>query len=179
MAPELGFPYNDLLVSFNFEEPACQDYLRPRATVPTPMAPTIVLRDGTLVAALGSGASNRIPAILTLTISNLVDRRMDLRDAVVAPRILWGGTIEQEPRVLIEIAPPLSVADADRLADWGYETVDRVTFPAPPLELARMGSVNAVGYDSRRGGFVGVGDPRRSGVALGPAAVAQPVAGKK
>ncbi len=179
MAPELGFPYNDLLMSFNFEEPACQDYLRPRAIVPTPMAPTILLRDGTLVAALGSGASNRIPAIITLTISNLVDRRMDLRDAVVAPRILWGGTIEQEPRVLIEIAPPLSRADADRLMEWGYETVDRVNFPAPPLELARMGSVNAVGYDSRWGGFVGVGDPRRSGVAFGPAAVAQPAAGQK
>jgi gamma-glutamyltranspeptidase len=54
----------------------------------------------------------------------------------------------------------------------GYPTVDRVTFPASPLELARMGSVNAVGYDPGRGEFVGVGDPRRSGVAAGPAVVA-------
>jgi len=179
MAPELGFPYNDLLVSFNFEEPACQNYLLPRVTVPTPMAPTIVLRDGDLVAALGSGASNRIPSIITVTISNLVDREMSLRDAVVAPRILWGGTVEQEPRVLIEIAAATDAGDADLLATFGYETIDRVTFPASPLDLARMGSVNAVGYDSKRGDFVGVGDPRRSGVALGPAVIAQPASGQQ
>jgi len=173
MSPDLGFPYNDLLVSFDFSSPDCPNYLRPRSVVPTPMAPTIVLREGRLVAALGSGASNRIPSIVSLTISNLVDRDMDLHAAVVAPRLLWGGTAEQEPRVLIEIAPPLSDADADRLLEFGYPTVDRVTFPASPLELARMGSVNAVGFDPARGEFVGVGDPRRSGVAAGPAVVAR------
>ncbi len=179
MAPELGFPYNDLLSSFNFDNPECPNYLRPRITLGTPMAPTIVLRDGELVAALGSGASNRIPPIVTVTISNLVDREMGLRDAVVAPRILWGGTVEQEPRVLIEIAPPISGGDADRLTTYGYETIDRVTFPASPLDLARMGSVNAVGYDPRSGVFVGVGDPRRSGTALGPEVIAQPVAERR
>jgi gamma-glutamyltranspeptidase/glutathione hydrolase len=172
MAPDLGFPYNDLLVSFNFWLPECPNYLRPRSVVPTPMAPTIVLHEGRLVAALGSGGSNRIPSIISQTISNLVDRGMDLHEAVVAPRLLWGGTAEQEPRVLIEIAPPLGHTDADRLLEAGYPTVDRVTFPASPLELARMGSVNAVGYDPGRGEFVGVGDPRRSGVAAGPAVVA-------
>lgn len=173
MSPELGFPYNDLLVSFNFSSPDCPNYLRPRSDVPTPMAPTIVLHEGRLVAALGSGGSNRIPSIISLTISNLVDRGMDLHEAVVAPRLLWGGTAEQEPRVLIEIAPPLGDHQADRLLEFGYPTVDRVTFPASPLELARMGSVNAVGFDPDRGEFVGVGDPRRSGVALGPAVVAR------
>ena len=179
MAPDLGFPYNDFLASFNFDNPECPNYLRPRIKLGTPMAPTIVLRNGTPVAALGSGASNRIPSIITVTISNLVDREMSLRDAVVAPRILWGGTVEQEPRVLIEIAPPIVTGDADRLTTFGYETIDRVTFPASPLDLARMGSVNAVGYDSRRGDFVGVGDPRRSGVALGPAVIAQPASGQQ
>ncbi|HSO23686.1 MAG TPA: gamma-glutamyltransferase [Chondromyces sp.] len=173
MAPELGFPYNDFLETFNFSHPDCPNYLRPRIVLPTPMAPTIVLRDGILVAALGSGASNRIPHIITGTISNLVDRGMDLPSAVAAPRILWGGTVEQEPRVLMEIAGPLSEADADALLGLGYPTLDRVRFPADALALARMGSINAVGSDPVRGGFVGVGDPRRSGVALGPRVIAE------
>ena len=173
MSPDLGFPYNDFLENFNFEHPDCPNYLRPRIVLPTPMAPTIVLRNGALVAALGSGSSGRIPSIISGTISNLVDRGMDLPSAVAAPRILWGGTVEQEPRVQMEIAGPLADADADALLDLGYPTLDRVRFPADALALARMGSVNAVGCDFRRGGFVGVGDPRRSGVALGPRVVAE------
>ncbi len=104
---------------------------------------------------------------------------MDLHDAVVAPRILWGGRVEQEPRVLIEVAPPIDAGDADLLATFGYDTIDRVMFPASPLDLARMGSVNAVGYDPRSGDFVGVGDPRRSGVALGPVVIARSASGQQ
>ncbi len=173
MSPDLGFPYNNFLESFDFSHPECPNYLRPRIVLPTSMAPTIVLRDGVLVAALGSGASNRIPSIVSGVISNLADRGMDLPSAVAAPRILWGGTVEQEPRVLMEIAGPLRNADADTLLGLGYPTLDRVEFPADALALARMGSVNAVGYDLARGWFVGVGDPRRSGVALGPRAIAE------
>lgn len=173
MSPDLGFPYNDFLENFNFSHPECPNFLRPRIVLATPMAPTIVLHDGVLVAALGSGASGRIPSIVAGTISNLVDRGLDLPTAVTAPRILWGGTVEQEPRVLMEITGSRAEADADTLLGFGYPIMDRVHFPADPLDLARMGSVNAVGLDLARGGFVGVGDPRRSGVALGPRVVAE------
>jgi gamma-glutamyltranspeptidase/glutathione hydrolase len=90
--PGLGFPYNSLLESFNFGKPQCPGYLQPRIPCFNDMAPTIVLAaDGTLLTAVGAPSSNRIPSIITNVISNLVDRKMGLEEAIEAPRVLYGG----------------------------------------------------------------------------------------
>jgi len=164
--PGLGFPYNSLLESFDFENPESRGYVRPRGRYPTDMAPTIVLRDGVPVLVLGSAGSERIPPVIAQVVSQMVDRDLGVRDAVVAPRVLWGG--HDPPKVYLEIASPVSENDADTLESFGYENIYRLRFPPRPIDLTFFGGVNAVAFKPRTGEFTGVGDPRRRGFAVGP-----------
>ena len=150
-APSLGFFYNSFLESFSVEKPQCGGQLRPRSLCINDMAPTIVLRDEQPIAVLGTPGSNRIPGIISAVISNIVDRKMTLREAVTAPRIVWGGYTRT--RITVEMAAPYTHEAMDDLLDMGYMEVERVDFPAVPLLLTRPGGVNAVSYDSATGVF--------------------------
>jgi gamma-glutamyltranspeptidase len=106
-------------------------------------------------------------------ISKVIDRGMGIRDAVVAPRVLWNSAHDPE-RICIEITDPITKKDADRLQANGFDHMFRLDFPPVPRgDLAFFGGVNAVSYDPTTGIFSGVGDPRRSGYALGPRAVVE------
>ncbi len=170
--PGLGFPYNCCLESLDFENPSSPFHLQPGGLYPTAMAPTVV-RTGSSVTVLGGAGSDRIASTLIEVISNLIDRRMGLREAVVAPRVLWNSD-HDPPRICLEIADPITEADADRLQSFGFEHMYRFRYPpGSDTNLGFFGGVNAVAYDARTGVFSGVGDPRREGFALGPATAAE------
>lgn len=162
VTPGLGLVYNSFLEGYDFSHPST---LKPRTACPTDMSPTIVLEDGRLVIALGTSGSWRIPGIVAQVISNVVDREMGVRDAVLAPRIVWDT--EHDPGILIEVYPPNTSKDVSTLVDRGYRLVKRVDFPTTRRDLINCGAVNAVIFDSERQTFAGAGDPRRQGVALG------------
>ena len=167
--PGLGFFYNSFLESFNVDKPQCAGFLQPRSPCINDMAPTIVLHDGQPVLVLGTPGSNRIPGIIATIISNMVDRGMNLEDAVTAPRIVWGGLSRR--RISVEMTGAFDPADVDALLEMGYEEVERVDFPAEPVELTRFGGVNAVAFDPATVTFSGIADPRRGGAAEGPRTV--------
>ncbi len=169
VTPNLGFFYNSFLESFSVEKPQCGGQLLPRSPCISDMAPTIVLRDDQPIAVLGTPGSNRIPGIIATVISNIVDRGMTLRDAVTAPRIVWGGYTRM--RVSVEMAPPFTAANMDALLDMGYHEIERFDFPAQPIQLTRPGGVNAVAFDPATGVYSGIADPRRGGLAMGPRVV--------
>jgi gamma-glutamyltranspeptidase/glutathione hydrolase len=116
--------------------------------MPSMMAPSIVLRDGDVELVLGSAGSNRIRSALLQTIVGVVDRSLDARSAVNAPRAHFeNGIVYHEPG--IELAGE---------SEHGREIV---SFHALNLFF---GGVQAV---QRRGGeLIGAGDPRRGGVAV-------------
>ncbi len=172
--PSLDFPYNSLLENFNFDKPQCPGYLQPLIPCPNDMAPTLVFaKDGTLVAALGSPGSNRIPSMIVGVISNLVDRGMALDQAIEAPRALFGGIPKASP--MFEIEAPITEEMVDSLESMGLENVERYYYPPEHRRIVVYGGVNAIGWDARTGTFIGVGDSRRYGSALGPRVVVQPV----
>lgn len=172
-APGLGFVYNSCLEFLDFENPQSPIYLQPGGTFPTNMAPTI-LRSAETVVALGSAGSDRIPPSICDVVTNIVDRHLDIRDAVVAPRVIWNSA-HDPGRVCIEIANPIVEADAKKLQRMGFETMYVLRYPPDPVSDAGFfGGVNAVAYDSSTGVFSGVGDPRRDGFAAGPLVAAQP-----
>ncbi len=117
------------------------------------MAPTLILGPDGSVTALGSGGSNRIrTAILQVTV-NLLDRGLDLAEAVEAPRlhVEKGGAVSFEP----------GLAEADRaallaLAPEAHAWPERNLF---------FGGVHAARRDAK-GGMAGAGDPRRRGTAI-------------
>ena len=98
--PGLGFPYNSCLEFLDFENPESPLFLSARRRYPSGMAPTIFRHNGRLVI-LGSAGSDRIAPSVTEVISNIIDRNMDLKAAVVAPRVLWNSA-HDPPRVCQE-----------------------------------------------------------------------------
>jgi gamma-glutamyltranspeptidase/glutathione hydrolase len=162
MTPELGIVYNSFLEGYDFSHPSA---LTPRNACPTDMSPTIVLEDGRLVIALGTSGSQRIPGIVAQVISNVVDRELSVREAVLAPRILWES--DAESGIIIEVFPPNTPNDVTTLEGRGYRILKRIEYPATRRDFINSGCVNAVVFDPTRQSFAGAGDPRRQGVALG------------
>ena len=102
-SPDLAFPYNSLLEGVGAIEA--------RAPIPTTMCPSIVVQDGEFLLVLGSGSSNRIPGIVATVVSNVVDRNFGLREAVLAPRVLWGPYLKSS--FYAEILPPITAEQID------------------------------------------------------------------
>ncbi|RME85011.1 MAG: gamma-glutamyltransferase [Caldilineae bacterium] len=126
---------------------------RPGERIGSMMAPTVVLRDGEPVLAVGSGGSNRIRTAILQVILNFTDFGFDLQRAVSAPRIHFeGGTLQIEAG-----GRPETVAQLER---WGYELVQW-----PDLHMF-FGGAHSVGRGAD-GGFQGAGDPRRNGAVVG------------
>jgi gamma-glutamyltranspeptidase/glutathione hydrolase len=122
--------------------------------LPSMMAPTVVLREGELEMALGSGGSNRIRSAILQAILRLVVDGLDAAEAVEAPRVHFeDGVVQAEPGVDEQAlgrleARGLEVARWSRL-NWFF------------------GGVHAITRDPETGELRGGGDPRRGGaVAL-------------
>jgi gamma-glutamyltranspeptidase/glutathione hydrolase len=77
--------------------PGRPNSIAPRKRMLSSMSPTIVLKDGKPLFALGTPGGMRIFAAVLQAIVNVLDHGMTLQEAVEAPRI-WarGGTLEVE-----------------------------------------------------------------------------------
>jgi len=168
----LGFPYNNFLAPFAADKSQCPGYLRPDTPIMTLMSPTVVLKDGKLFAALGTPGSNMIPPVISEIISNMVDRKMGVRAAVTAPRVLWWDG-EKPVGVYVEVVDPITKKDVKALRRMGFTNIFDLRYPPRgETKMNDFGAVNAVAYDPETGIFTGVGDPRRYGSAMGPTAIA-------
>jgi gamma-glutamyltranspeptidase/glutathione hydrolase len=163
--PGLGFPYNAALAFYDLGSPRSRLYLTPGNVLPNTMAPTIVLRDGKPLLVLGGPGSARITSSIVGTIVNIVDRGLNPADAVSEPRLLWDGS--RTPRVLIEMAGANTDGDVAELIRRGFVNIYTLCFPPRPIDLLAFGGVNIATLDASTGETVGVGDPRRTGVAAG------------
>lgn len=156
--PGLGFLYNDYMQTFDYRNPDSPYSLRPHGIFHSSKSPTMILKKGKLMMVVGSPASPRIITAIAQTVVNAVDRKMSLEDAVFAPRIHYsGGTLD------LENMPPVTAGLIETLKSRGYrvrqfKSLDKY-----------FGGVQAIYYDSKKKMFTGVADPRRDGIALGPA----------
>jgi gamma-glutamyltranspeptidase / glutathione hydrolase len=117
------------------------------------MTPTIVTRDGRTVLVLGSPGGGRIITTVLQVILNVVEFKMDVQQAVDAPRFhhQW-----QPDVVMLERQGfPADVVSA--LAAMGHETT----------VVPDMGDVQAIQIDPATGLRLGASDPRSDGVTLG------------
>ncbi|MCW8804356.1 MAG: gamma-glutamyltransferase, partial [Ignavibacteriaceae bacterium] len=86
-SPELGFLYNDYMNEFKINEPKNPFNLRPNAMPYSSMTPTILMKDGKPVMAIGSPGSERIISAVVQVISLWIDADLRIEDAVAYPRI--------------------------------------------------------------------------------------------
>ncbi|MFD9545398.1 gamma-glutamyltransferase [Streptomyces sp. NPDC060022] len=157
--PGRGFLLNNELTDFNFT-PVTEGVPDPNLPGPgkrprSSMAPTIVLRDGKPLIAVGSPGGATIITTVLQTLVNRLDLGMSLSQAVAAPRI------SQRNRTTTDIEPAfLDSPESTALNGLGHRfALAPTTFtPAPEigaataLEFLRGGKVQAVAEPERRGG---------------------------
>jgi len=118
------------------------------------MSPTIVLKDGKPFMVVGSPGATKIITTVVQIISNVIDRDMDIQEAIDVPRIYdnTANEIGYETRIPQEVI--------DKLVGMGHKV-------AAGEEWSKMfGSVHAVKFEED-GTLRGGADPRKDGKALG------------
>ncbi len=117
------------------------------------MSPTLIMKDGQPVAAIGSPGGTTIIATVAQICSNLIDHGMTMQEAIDAPRIkgFRDTTLDYEGRFSDE-----TIKDMEAKG-WTMNVSDDFN--------RSFGSVNAVRY-AEDGTLDGGADPRRDGKAL-------------
>jgi len=110
------------------------------------MTPTIVFRKGKPLLATGSPGGSRIITTTAQIIMNVVDHKMNIAEAVAAPRIHHQWLPDE-----LRVESGLSADTVSALRERGHEVIEKNA----------MGSANSVMRSSA--GFVGTADPRRRG----------------
>jgi gamma-glutamyltranspeptidase/glutathione hydrolase len=149
LVPGTGVILNNMLGEEDLN-PAGFHAIAPGRRVPSMMAPTVVLRNGEIVLALGSAGSNRIRSAILQTVVRVVEQGFPVAAAVEAPRLHFEqGSVQAEAGV-----------DPDALTRIETRGVPVTRWPAINLFF---GGVQAVARDPATGELSGGGDPRRGG----------------
>jgi gamma-glutamyltranspeptidase / glutathione hydrolase len=163
VAPGTGFFLNNEMDDFTSKPGQPNTYkliqgegnaIQPGKRPASSMAPTILVKDGHAVMALGSPGGSKIASAIFQVISNVFDFGMDLQEAVDAPRIhhQWmPDEIVYEPyAITLDVRKGLEAR--------GHH------FSAAAEDI---GDVHTVMVDPATGMKLGAADPRRGGFALG------------
>lgn len=151
-----GFLLNDQMHDFDPEVGGINS-IEPGKRPPSNMAPTLILRDGEPLMALGGAGGPRIVSSIIAVITNTLDFGMSVRDAVAAPRFhAQNGEISVEP----------AIAEGTRksLTGMGHRVITR---EVDKTEWWYFGAVQAVMLDRKTGSIFEASDPRRDGEARG------------
>lgn len=115
------------------------------------MSPTIILKDNKPEIVLGSGGSNRIRTAILQVISNILDFKMPVREAVDSPRVHWeNGILNIEPGLANEEINKIILPKNNQLLQWQEKSLF-------------FGGVHTV-LETSEGLIEGAGDRRRDGV---------------
>ncbi|CAI07741.1 Gamma-glutamyltranspeptidase precursor [Aromatoleum aromaticum EbN1] len=165
LVPGYGFLLNNQLTDFNFTPQLSASTGNPGANDAGPfkrplssMAPTILFKDGKPLIAYGaSGGPTIINTVLNITL-NLVDHRMDIQQAIDAPRLSVtsaAGAVRCEAGL-----PPDSLR---QLVELGHDLPD---VAGVPVCNESIGSVQAVVIEMQNGRRYGGADQRSEGTVI-------------
>ena len=166
ITPGLGFVYASTMGTYLSNSDQAPGS-RPRTTI----APTIVTKDGQTVMVLGAAGGLRILSGIAQTISRHIDKKLDIKEAVSAPRIHPEMIINEETgkrkfigtKFSAEFTPTNGWVGSDSIAwkDAGFDVKSIERYGA----FAR---VHAVTYNPETNTWTGVADPDWEGTAEGP-----------
>lgn len=155
MAPGTGIWLNNSLSYSTFEPKGNPMDAFPGRHKLSGDCPTLIFRDGRLWAALGTPGGHTIGQTVPQIVMNLIDFKMDMQQAIAAPRI----SFSEPDDLLVENSIPQNVYDV--LAARGHH-VHRV---------GGLGNAHGLtieyGADGNPARFTGGSDPRGSGLAKG------------
>ena len=143
-------------MDFEYDIPEHPFYLRPNAVPWATVAPTLIFQRDDIWMALGSPGSERIFSTLVQFLLHVIDEKMNLYQAMMAPRVhcSLGGRISLE-------AERFSADLINYLNEKGYRIDVREAYSF------YLGAVHAVMRQENGNGFEGVAEARRDGNAKG------------
>ncbi|MBM3855250.1 MAG: gamma-glutamyltransferase [Verrucomicrobia bacterium] len=160
--PGTGVIMNNSMSNFNATDPKSLNYVAPGKRPRSTIGPTIVLRDGRPVLAVGAPGSSRIPTALLQVLLDRLALQRPLEEAIGDLRIHFQAAENAAGAPSFEVERPFPEGEVEELRRLGWRVVLR--------ERAGTGSyfggVNAVEID-RAGSRSGFADPRRTNVAVG------------
>ncbi len=130
--------------------------MAPGKRMRTTIAPTILLKGGKPFAALGTPGAARIISTMVILISNLIDHKMGIQEAIEAPRFY---TRDTDKNLSIESRMPPATVEA--LTKLGY-----VIQTMGEYDLF-FGGAQGILIDAKTGRKTGGADPRRDGAVVG------------
>lgn len=155
LVPGRGFLLNNELTDFsavwNADDPnRIEPGKRPRSS----MSPTIVLRDGRPVLALGSPGGSTIITTVLQTLTNRLDRGMTIGAALAAPRAAQRNTanVTAEPDFITAYGPALTAYGHHLVPSGDAFTSAAEIGAATAVEIGPDGLLTAVSEPTRRGG---------------------------
>ncbi len=150
VVPGTGFIPNNMLGEADLNPHGWHKW-RPGQRIPTMMTPALLLKDGNVVMATGSGGSERIRSAIIQVITNFADHQIEPQAAI------------QQPRVHVE-KNVLQV-------EYGYQQsgineLDQMGYPVNRWQNPSMYFGGAHSAFSLNSGFVGAPDQRRDGYSI-------------
>jgi gamma-glutamyltranspeptidase / glutathione hydrolase len=153
LVPGTGIMLNNEMDDF-IPKPGMSNSVEARKKPLSSMSPTLVLKDGKPFLSIGSPGATRIITALPQILMNMIDHKMNIQEAIEAPRIhCMTGEIFMESRI------PKDVQQA--LANKGHKLTVR-----GEMDLF-FGGAQGVMIDPNTGTIYGGADPRRDGFAVG------------
>jgi gamma-glutamyltranspeptidase/glutathione hydrolase len=182
IAGDTGFLMNDEMDDFTLKPDVANQFglMQSEANAIAPgkrplssMAPTILLKNGSVEMVVGSPGGPRIITATLETILNVIDYGMDAQQAVDAPRIhhQWlPDTLFVEPFALSPDTQALLTRMGYRIQEqrpWG--AVELIASGSASHEPSDSPADSTPGHEHESGIFYGANDPRRpAGAALAP-----------
>jgi gamma-glutamyltranspeptidase/glutathione hydrolase len=160
--PGTGVVMNNSMSNFSTADATSLNYVaagrRPRSTI----GPTIVLRAGRPVLAIGIPGSARIPTALLQALLDRLALNRPLAEAIGDTRIHFQSALRDGEPDAIEVEQSLPEADGAALEQRGWKVVRR-----EPAGTGRyFGGINAIEFNAD-GTLTGYADPRRTNAAAG------------
>jgi gamma-glutamyltranspeptidase / glutathione hydrolase len=152
-----GIVLNNEMKNFSARGP---NAMAPGKRMRTTIAPTIVVKDGRAFATIGTPGAARIISTMALLLSNLIDYRMGIQEAIEAPRFFTRDAAAQE-------GTPIEVEA--RLPDETTAALTKLGYTVKPMKEFDLyfGGAQGIVIDPKTGKRIGGADPRRDGAVVG------------
>ena len=130
--------------------------MAPGKRMRTTISPTILVQNGKAFATLGTPGAARIISTMTLLVSNLIDYKMGIQEAIEAPRFYARDT---DKDLYVESRVPADTIAA--LTKLGYSITTQGDFDL------FFGGAQGIVIDLKTSKRIGGADPRRDGAVVG------------
>lgn len=160
--PGTGVVLNDSMSNFSFSDSKSLNYVAPGKRSRSTIAPTLVLRGGKPVLAIGIPGAARIPSALLQTLLDrlVLDRPLD--EAIGDTRIHFVASARLDEVDTIEAEQSFPAGEKAGLVERGW----KLALPEPAGTGRHFGGINAIEI-SPDGTRTGYADPRRTNAAMG------------